>query len=224
MTNTTISTSFTTLRHLVCGAAAALLLVAAGGAQAQTYINATVGGELAPGVYGRINIGNAPPPPLIYAEPVIIHRPAVVVPRAPIYLYVPRATPRTGANTAPATTPATSPCTLCRSPRHARAPSTATTRGAMTAAGTTTTATAAANTTVTMGAAMGGAMTGVIAESGAKAVARAMATGTDGFVQLARAPLPRTSASRASNTWFNTSFKPLSSALRHRRLRACACG
>lgn len=40
-------------------------------------------------VYGRINIGNAPPPPLIYAEPVIIHRPAVVVPRAPIYLYVP---------------------------------------------------------------------------------------------------------------------------------------
>ena len=89
MTNTTTSTSFTTLRRLVCRAAAALLLVAAGGAQAQTYINATVGGELAPGVYGRINIGNAPPPPLIYAEPVIIHRPAVVVPRAPIYLYVP---------------------------------------------------------------------------------------------------------------------------------------
>ena len=49
----------------------------------------------------------------------------------------------------------------------------------MTAAGTTTTATAAANTTVTTVAAMGGAMTGVIAESGAKAVARAMATGTE---------------------------------------------
>ena len=61
MTNTTTSTRSTTLRHLVCGAAAALLLAAAGGAQAQTYINATVGGELAPGVYGRINIGNAPP-------------------------------------------------------------------------------------------------------------------------------------------------------------------
>lgn len=83
------TTTFTTLRRQVYGAAAALLLAAAGGAHAQTYINATVGGELAPGVYGRINIGNAPPPPLIYAEPVIIHRPAVVVPRAPIYLYVP---------------------------------------------------------------------------------------------------------------------------------------
>lgn len=82
------TTTSTTIRHLAC-AAAALLLAAAGGAQAQTYINATVGGELAPGVYGRINIGNAPPPPLIYAEPVLIHRPAVVVPRAPIYLYVP---------------------------------------------------------------------------------------------------------------------------------------
>ena len=71
------------------GAVAALLLAAAGGAQAQAYVNATVGGELAPGVYGRINIGNAPPPPLIYSEPVIIQRPAVVVPRSPIYMYVP---------------------------------------------------------------------------------------------------------------------------------------
>ena len=72
------------LRVLLSGAAAGLLLAAAGGAQAQAYVNATVGGELAPGVYGRINIGNAPPPPLIYAEPVIIHRPAVVVPLAPV--------------------------------------------------------------------------------------------------------------------------------------------
>ncbi|MFN4118868.1 hypothetical protein [Acidovorax sp.] len=71
-------------------ALAACALLAAGGAQAQAYVNATVGGELAPGVYGRINIGSGmPPPPVIYAEPVIIQRPAVVVPRAPIYLYVP---------------------------------------------------------------------------------------------------------------------------------------
>ena len=76
-------------RCFVSGAVAALLLAAAGGAQAQAYVNATVGGELAPGVYGRINIGNAPPPPLIYSEPVIIQRPAVVVPRSPIYMYVP---------------------------------------------------------------------------------------------------------------------------------------
>ena len=86
MKNTTTST----LRILLSGAVAALALLAAGGAQAQGYVNATVGGELAPGVYGRINIGNAmTPPPVIYTEPVIIQRPAVVVPRAPIYLYVP---------------------------------------------------------------------------------------------------------------------------------------
>ena len=88
MKNTTMTT-MQSLRLLLSGAMAALLLAAAGGAHAQAYVNATVGGELAPGVYGRINIGNAPPPPLIYAEPVIIHRPAVVVPRSPIYLYVP---------------------------------------------------------------------------------------------------------------------------------------
>ena len=80
---------FPTIRLLVTGAAAAVLLGLGGGAHAQAYVNATVGGELAPGVYGRINIGNAPPPPLLYAEPVIIQRPAVVVPRAPIYMYVP---------------------------------------------------------------------------------------------------------------------------------------
>ena len=43
-----------------------------------------------PGVYGRIDIGEAPPPAVIYAQPVIIQRPAVVVhqPR-PVYLKVP---------------------------------------------------------------------------------------------------------------------------------------
>ena len=71
------------------GAVAALTLAAAGAAHAQAYVNATVGGALAPGVYGRIDIGNAPPPPLIYTEPVIIQRPAVAVQRAPIYMYVP---------------------------------------------------------------------------------------------------------------------------------------
>ena len=71
------------------GAAAVLFWVAAGAAHAQAYVNATLGGELAPGVYGRIQIGNAPPPPLLYPQPVIIHQPAVVVPRSPIYLYVP---------------------------------------------------------------------------------------------------------------------------------------
>ena len=42
-----------------------------------------------PGVYGRIEIGNQAPPPLMYPQPVIITRPAVVVQQSPMYLYVP---------------------------------------------------------------------------------------------------------------------------------------
>lgn len=84
------ATRFSRVRQIAgCTATAALLTLAAGAVHAQAYINATVGGELAPGVYGRINIGNAPPPPLLYAEPIIIERPAVMVPRSPIYMYVP---------------------------------------------------------------------------------------------------------------------------------------
>lgn len=71
---------------------AALLALAAGlgagAAQAQDlYINATVGGAIAPGVYGQINFGSQPPPPVLYAQPVIIQRQAVQ--GAPLYLYVP---------------------------------------------------------------------------------------------------------------------------------------
>lgn len=42
-----------------------------------------------PGVYGRIEIGSRPPPPVLYPQPVIIARPAVVVAEPPMYLYVP---------------------------------------------------------------------------------------------------------------------------------------
>src|SRR5512135_104761 len=43
-----------------------------------------------PGFYGQINIGNAPPPVLVYPQPVVIHPvPAHAVPVQPIYLYVP---------------------------------------------------------------------------------------------------------------------------------------
>lgn len=40
-----------------------------------------------PGLYGRIDIGNAPPPVVIYNEPVVIYRERVR--REPIYLHVP---------------------------------------------------------------------------------------------------------------------------------------
>ena len=47
-----------------------------------------VSGEVAPGVYGRVDIGTAPPPPLLHAKPVIITR-QPGPPAAPIYLHVP---------------------------------------------------------------------------------------------------------------------------------------
>lgn len=43
-----------------------------------------------PGLYGRIDIGHVPQPPvLVYPQPVVIQQPAVVVQRQPIYLHVP---------------------------------------------------------------------------------------------------------------------------------------
>jgi hypothetical protein len=68
--------------------ASLLLLAAAGAAQAQNvYLNGTVGASIAPGVYGQITFGNNPPPPVLYAQPVIIQRAPVQQP--PLYLYVP---------------------------------------------------------------------------------------------------------------------------------------
>ena len=66
------------------------LVCAATLAQAQAYIGGSVSGQLAPGVYGRVDIGNAPPPPVMYAQPMLAVPPAVMVPQAqPQYLWVP---------------------------------------------------------------------------------------------------------------------------------------
>ena len=45
-------------------------------------------GEVSPGKYGQVQFGNAPPPPVLYAQPVIIKRQSVVA-GAPLYLHVP---------------------------------------------------------------------------------------------------------------------------------------
>jgi len=61
-------------------------------AQAQNVsISATITGEIVPGVYGHVVLGNRPPPPLVYAQPVVAV-PVVVaqpVPMEAIYLHVP---------------------------------------------------------------------------------------------------------------------------------------
>ena len=62
-------------------------------AQAQNVsFNATISGQVVPGVYGQVAINNGPPPPVVYAQPVIaLPAPVVVgaVPVEPIYLHVP---------------------------------------------------------------------------------------------------------------------------------------
>jgi len=65
-------------------AAAALLAVQA--AQAQPYVNVSVGGEFSPGVYGQIVLGNNPPPPVVNVHPVIVGHPVYAAPVR--YMYV----------------------------------------------------------------------------------------------------------------------------------------
>lgn len=64
----------------------------ASAAQAQNVsVGVTITGEVLPGVYGQVVLGNGPPPPVLYAQPVIA-APVVVaqpVPVAPLYLHVP---------------------------------------------------------------------------------------------------------------------------------------
>ncbi|MCY7318671.1 MAG: hypothetical protein LH617_08065, partial [Ramlibacter sp.] len=67
----------------------ALTLVAACCQAQAAYTNTTAGGPLRPGVYGRIEIGRSPPPPLIYPQPVIATRTVPPTQAKPVYLYVP---------------------------------------------------------------------------------------------------------------------------------------
>jgi hypothetical protein len=77
---------------LRCLASVAALTIAfvgfAGPAEATNVsIGVSIAGEIQPGVYGRIDIGNRPPPVLVYPQPIVI-APAAVV-GAPVYLHVP---------------------------------------------------------------------------------------------------------------------------------------
>lgn len=44
-----------------------------------------------PGAYGRIDLGNYPPPAVVYTQPVLIIPPPVSVYQQPVYVYVPLA-------------------------------------------------------------------------------------------------------------------------------------
>jgi hypothetical protein len=58
-------------------------------AQAQISVNATITGEVVPGVYGQVVLGNRPPPPLVYAQPVVVEPVAGAPVVQPLYLHVP---------------------------------------------------------------------------------------------------------------------------------------
>lgn len=69
--------------------ASLVLAVAAVAPAAAAYVNTTAGGQLRPGVYGRIEIGKSAPPPLIYPQPVVASRAVLAKGTKPVYLYVP---------------------------------------------------------------------------------------------------------------------------------------
>ncbi len=88
------------LGRLVSASAAAAMTIAAvcavaapraSAQEAASYRNATAGGPLRHGVYGRIEVRGSVPPAVVYPHPVVAARPGwPVPPRAtPVYLYVP---------------------------------------------------------------------------------------------------------------------------------------
>jgi hypothetical protein len=50
-------------------------------------VRVMLSGQVVPGVYGQVNIGNGGPPPIVYAQPVVIEQQHA--PSPPIYLHVP---------------------------------------------------------------------------------------------------------------------------------------
>ena len=66
----------------------AVLFVGAGICRAGDLdIHVILSGEVAPGVYGQVQLGSERPPPLVYAQPMLIVPQRV--PPPPVYLHVP---------------------------------------------------------------------------------------------------------------------------------------
>ena len=70
------------------GALATLLMAGAGVSRAGDLdLHVMLSGQVAPGVYGQVRLGSDPPPPVVYAQPMLIE-PQTSPPPA-IYLHVP---------------------------------------------------------------------------------------------------------------------------------------
>jgi hypothetical protein len=76
------------MRRLTLFAALAVTAVSSANAGSNVGVSIDIN---QPGVYGRINIGNMPPPAVVYAEPVVMVPAPIAVYQQPIFLYVPPA-------------------------------------------------------------------------------------------------------------------------------------
>src|ERR1700738_4031348 len=76
------------MRQWFTGSLAAIAVATASvGHAGDLGIQVILSGEVAPGVYGQVQIGNASPPPLVYAQPMLIE--VQQAPPPPVYLHVP---------------------------------------------------------------------------------------------------------------------------------------
>lgn len=79
------------MKTLQAAAFASFLLGSMAAQAGNPIINFSVGGEISPGVYGQVQFGNGPPPPVVYAQPTVITPPPRGVVVQPLYLHVPPA-------------------------------------------------------------------------------------------------------------------------------------
>ena len=76
------------MRQWFTGSMAAIAVaIASVGHAGDLGIHVILSGEVAPGIYGQVQIGNASPPPLVYAQPMLVE--VQQAPPPPVYLHVP---------------------------------------------------------------------------------------------------------------------------------------
>lgn len=75
------------MKTFLAAIAAAGLLSACAYPPRHVDVGVRASGEIAPGVYGRIDVRNRPPPPVLYPQPIIIVEQSRRM--QPVYLHVP---------------------------------------------------------------------------------------------------------------------------------------
>ena len=79
------------MRKLLLSFASLLLLPIANADASNLGVNVILSGELRPGLYGQVELGNAPRPAMVYDYPVMVREERVYRYAEPVYLHVPPA-------------------------------------------------------------------------------------------------------------------------------------